>query len=59
MVQQVRILCKSDDLSSVSGTHVKEEGLTLQSCSLISMCTLWFMYHIYITTHAHIVHNRY
>lgn len=26
MVQQVRILCKPDDLSSVSGTHVKEEG---------------------------------
>lgn len=26
MVQQVRILCKPDDLSSVSGTHVKVEG---------------------------------
>lgn len=26
MVQQVRILCKPDDLSSVSGTHIKEEG---------------------------------
>lgn len=26
MVQQGRILCKPDNLSSVSGTHVKEEG---------------------------------
>lgn len=33
MVQQVEILYRPDDLSSVSGTHVKEEGTSSKKLS--------------------------
>lgn len=54
MVQEVRILCKSDDLSSVPETHVKEEGT--DSTELFSdfyVHTVVYVPHLHNNTRTH------